>query len=179
MATAATRRADDGPGALPTQQFDFTSKVFAVQGARFARASDNTPILHVKVGDLDASLPFPTVIASFKITDHERQLLTTVTKGLRYVKEIRPGDTIPSEVLDGTASWAADERHVDTARKRLQVQLVGWFTGNPADIKDTSHLLRLADDPDVKTRVNDAFAKAAQSLGLPPEDRNGVMTRIE
>src|SRR5262249_9215168 len=74
---------------------------------------------------------------------------------------------------------AADERHIDTARKRLQVQLVGWFTGNPADIKDTSHLLRLAEDPDVKARVNDAFAKAAQNLGLAPDDREGVIARIE
>jgi len=179
MAKPATQRADDAPGALPTQRFDFTSKVFAVEGARFARASDHTPILHVRVGDLDASLPFPTLVASFQITDRDRQLLTTVTKGLRYVKEIRPGDTIPSEVLDGTASWAADERHTDTARKRLTVQLVGWFTGNPADIKDTSHLLRLADDPDVKERVNDAFAKAAVSLGLAAADRDGVIARID
>jgi hypothetical protein len=179
MAKAATMRADDTPGALPTQQFDFSSKLFAVQGARFARASDNTPILHVKVGDLEASLPFPTLIASFQISDHERQLLTMVSKGLRFVKEIRPGDTIPSEVLDGTASWAVDERHTDTARKRLNVQLVGWFTGNPTDIKDTSHLLRLADDPDVKARVNDAFAKAATNLGLAADDKEGVIARIE
>jgi hypothetical protein len=179
MAKAATMRADDAPGALPTQQFDFTSKLFAVQGARFARASDNTPILHVRVGDLEASLPFPTLVASFQISDHDRQLLTTVTKGLRFVKEIRPGDTIPSEVLDGSASWAADERHIDTARKRLTVQLVGWFTGNVTDIRDTTHLLRLADDPDVKARVNDAFAKAARSLGLDADDREGVIARIE
>ncbi len=179
MAKPAPMRADDAPGALPTQQFDFTSKVFAVPGARFARASDNTPILHVKVGDLDASLPFPTLVASFQINDRDRQLLGTVTKGLRFVKEIRPGDTIPSEVLDGSASWAADERHTDTARKRLQVQLVGWFTGSPADIKDTSHLMRLAEDPNVKERVNDAFAKAAVSLGLQAGDREGVLARIE
>jgi hypothetical protein len=179
MAKAATKQADDAAGALPTQQFDFTSKLFAVQGARFARASDNTPILHVRVGDLEASLPFPTLVASFQISDHDRQLLTTVTKGLRFVKEIRPGDAIPSEVLDGSASWAADERHTDTARKRLTVQLVGWFTGNVTDIRDTSHLLRLADDPDVKARVNDAFAKAARGLGLDAEDREGVIARIE
>jgi hypothetical protein len=179
MAKAASMCADDAPGALQTQQFDFTSKLFAVPGARFARASDNTPILHVKVGDLEASLPFATVVASFQVSDHERQLLTLVTRGLRFVKEIRPGDTIPSEVLDGTASWAVDERHADTARKRLQVQLVGWFTGSPTDIRDTSHLLRIAEDPGVKDRVNDALAKAAVNLGLPAGDREGMLSRIE
>jgi hypothetical protein len=166
-------------GALPTQSFDFNSKVFAVPGARFTRASDNTPILHVKVGDLEASLPFPTVTTSFQVTDHDRALLAMVIKGLRFVKEIRPGDTIPSEVIDGTASWAADERHVDTARKRLTVQLVGWFSGNPTEIRDVAHLLRLADTPDVKARVNEAFAKAAVNLGIPAGNKDAVLQRIE
>ena len=39
-------------------------------------------------------------------------MLKPVAQGLKYVKDIRPGDTIPRELLDGTASWSIDK---DTA----------------------------------------------------------------
>lgn len=170
---------DGTPGARPVQSFDFNSKIFAVPGALFAKATDGAPSLKVKIGDLEASLPLPTVTASFEISGHDKDLLKLVAKGLKFAKEIRPGDSIPSEVLDGSASWAIDERHTEIARKRLTVQLVSWFKGRQTEIKDSDHLLRLADDPDVKERVNDAFRKAAESLGLPPTDRDGVLKRIE
>ncbi|MBL8839344.1 MAG: hypothetical protein JNL66_24015 [Alphaproteobacteria bacterium] len=170
---------DGTPGARPTQAFDFNSKIFGVPGAVFAKATDGAPSLKVKIGDLEASLPLPTVTASFDISGHDKDLLKLVAKGLKFAKEIRPGDSIPSEVLDGSASWAIDERHTEIARKRLTVQLVSWFKGRQTDIKDSDHLLRLADDPDVKERVNDAFKKAAESLGLPPTDKDGVLKRIE
>ncbi len=170
---------DTSPGARPAQVFDFNSKIFAVPGAVFAKANDGLPSLRVKIGDLEASLPIPTVTASFEISGHDRELLNLVSKGLKYAREIRPGDSIPSEVLDGSASWAIDERHTEIARKRLTVQLVSWFNGRETEIKDSDHLLRLADDPTVKERVNDAFRKAAESLGLPPTDKDGVLKRIE
>ena len=39
-------------------------------------------------------------------------------RGVRFVKEIRPKDSIPSELLDGTASWSYEERHNASARAR-------------------------------------------------------------
>src|SRR5262249_8302039 len=74
--------------------FAFEHKLFQLANAHFVlNAADGTAVLRVKLGDLDAVLTLPTVRAEFDITkeSHDGQLLAIVEKGLRYVKEIRPG----------------------------------------------------------------------------------------
>src|SRR5215212_803058 len=126
--------------AVTAQAFNFESKVFGMPEARFVTAHDGEPVLNIMVGTMRASLPIKTVVNSFVVTDPDQELLGVVAKGLKYVKEIRPGDSIPSEVIDGSASWAIDERHAETARSRLTVQLVGWFTGKPVETLDAVQL---------------------------------------
>ncbi|MCK6453956.1 MAG: hypothetical protein L6R19_24335 [Alphaproteobacteria bacterium] len=164
------------PQPAPVQSFNFESKVFGMPEARFVLAHDGQPTLRMIVGTMQASLPLNTVVSSFQISDPDKELLNVVAKSLKYVKEIRPGDSIPSEILDGSASWAIDERHNDVARKRLTVQLVGWFTGEAVETLDVEQLAKLADDPKVTARVNEAFQKAATSIGT---DKDGVLQRIE
>lgn len=160
----------------PVQSFNFESKVFGMPEARFVLARDGQATLRMIVGTMQASLPLNTIVSSFEISDADKELLAIVAKSLKYVKEIRPGDSIPSEILDGSASWAIDERHSDVARKRLTVQLVGWFTGEPVETLDTEQLAKLAEDTKVTARVNDAYQKAATSIGT---DKDGVLQRIE
>ena len=94
------------------------------------------------------------------------KLLGIVEKALRYVREIKPNDSIPHELLDGTASWTVEEKHRTIARNRLTIQLVSWLTGGETLVVDLTQLEQIADDPKTKTRVQEAFTKAAEKLGL-------------
>jgi hypothetical protein len=178
-ARSRNARVSESAACQSPQAFDFSSRVFAVPGALFQQSADGVPALRIEFGEVNASLPLKTIPHSFTVSDHDRGLLDLVVKGLKYVREIRPGDSIPNEVLDGRASWAIDDRHAATARSRLTVQLVGWFLGRATEINDTAHLLKLADNPEVKERVNDALSKAAGQLGLPPSEKEGVIVRID
>src|ERR1700749_4003670 len=107
--------------------FLFEHKVFTLKGARFALTEDgSTPAFHVELGTLVASLPLGTLRSEFSI-DRESPdgvLLAIVEKSLRFVKEIRPGDSIPRELLDGTASWAVEERHRLRAKAHLWAKTI-------------------------------------------------------
>jgi hypothetical protein len=102
--------------------FMFDHKVFTLKGARFALTEDgSTPAFHVELGALVASLPLSTLRTEFSIDRDagDGVLLAIVEKSLRFVKEIRPGDSIPRELLDGSASWSVESRHRLRAKAHL------------------------------------------------------------
>jgi hypothetical protein len=108
--------------------FLFEHKVFQLKGARFALTEDgSTSAFHVELGTLVASLPLGTVRREFEIDrdSPDGTLLAIVEKSLRFVKEIRPGDSIPRELLDGSASWSVEERHRLRAKAHLWAKAIG------------------------------------------------------
>lgn len=55
---------------------------------------------------------------------HDDVLIDKAEAALHFVPDIRPGDEIPNEILDGSASWTVARRHQQIARDRLQVQML-------------------------------------------------------
>ena len=94
-------------------------------------------------------------------------------------EKIRPNDSIPHELLDGTASWTVEEKHRTIARNRLTVQLVSWLTGGDTLMVDLTQLEQISDDPKTKARVQEAFTKAAEKLGIRAERKQDVVDMIE
>jgi hypothetical protein len=77
---------------------------------------------------------------------------------------------LPSEVLTGEASWEPGPVHLRVANAKLHWQLVTWLNGGGSAEEpplDAETLLRVADDPDRRRLVQDAFAHAAEVLQLP------------
>ena len=111
--------------------FTFEHKVFSVPSVFFALTEDRKPAMHISYGDLRAAIELRSVRSGFSIPQHsaDDHMLGVVEGSLRFVRKIRPNDSIPREVLDGTASWAIDESHHMTAHSRLTVQLASWMTG--------------------------------------------------
>ncbi len=175
---ASTKSAAPAPRAT---HFAFTHKVFAAPGARFAKAANGDPMLYVTLGELAVGVSLPTLRAEFGIDadSPDGHLLDTVARSLRFVREILPGDCIPRELLDGTASWSVDEQHLTTARSRLTLQLATWIRGGETTVLDRTQLQQLADDPATKERVQAAFGEAAERLGLGHEGRQAVVDRVE
>ncbi len=162
--------------------FLFTSKVFQLPGGYFALSKDNNdPVFNVHLGDVWGKIPFRTLRESFQIEDKsdDARLLGIVEKGLKFVKEIRPGDSIPRELLDGSASWRVDERHLTIARGRLTLQLVSWITGRESMITDRFQLEQMVEDPQTKQKAQEAFSKLAKQFGLPEDRKQEMVDKVD
>ncbi len=136
----------------------------------------------VKLGEREAAIPLRSLQREFGIPDDsdDGRMLGLIAQSLDFVAGLRIGDALPTEVLSGQASWEPDALHLQIARARLQWQLVAWLnSGTGADTPDldADALLQVADDPARKQQVQQAFAKAAETLGLP--SREAVIELVE
>ena len=169
--------------AAPARRFDFAHKVFSVSGAVFQNdPQTDDPVYSVDLGDVRANLTFVALRAAFGLApdDPDSRLLDEVGRGLSFVKRIRPGDTVPSELLDGTASWAISDQHRAVARGRVIVSLMAWMSGNRGTQKmSTLELAKVAEDPETKGRAHAAYARLADELGLPVDRKADVMGQID
>ncbi len=169
--------------AAPARRFDFAHKVFQIEHGVFQLDSQTEePVYTVDMGDLRANLTFNSVRTAFGIgpADPDSKLLDEVAKALAFVRTIRPGDAIPSELLDGTASWRIEDHHRAAARGRISVGLVAWMSGRgSAQQMSMLELAKMAEDPETKSRVQQAFGKLADELGLPADRRGDVVKQID
>jgi len=181
-AGAAGGGADASAQGDRSTHFVFDSKVFAMPGGYFMIAKDTgDAVFNVHLGDVWGKIPFRTLRESFNIDDksNDGRLLNIVEKSLKFVKEIRPGDSIPREILDGSASWRVDERHRQIAKGRLTIQLVSWITGQDTNVTDRYKLEQIVEDPATKARAQEAFAKLARQFGLPEERKQEVVDKVD
>jgi hypothetical protein len=176
---------DEGPPPVYTSDrsthFAFEHKVFSIKDAVFRRGSTDEVLFHVNLGDLNCGVSLPSLRNEFGIAEdsNDGKLLQLIEKSLRFVKEIRPGDSIPKEILDGTCSWRVEPRHLKIAHNRMTVQLASWLSGGQSDINDANQLEKIANDPETKLRVQKAFAEAAEKIGLGRDRAEEVVGRFE
>lgn len=169
---------------LPQDHCCLVHRVFAMFGdPLFRRAeSDGTPVMAVHMGEKEAAIPLSALRREFGIEEgsDDGRMLELIAQALDFVAGLRIGDPLPPEVLSGEASWEPDDVHLQIANARLQWQLVTWLnsgTGADAEHLDAESLLQVADDPARRQQVQQAFAKAAEVLGLP--DRAAVIGLVE
>jgi len=170
------------PGPNRSTHFLFEHKVFTLEGARFviSRSTDE-PVMRFRLGKNDAEVPIDKLCNEFNIDpkSFDGQLLKMAKDGLKYVREIRPGDTIPNELIDGSASWRVDDRHFAIAKGRLTVQLVTWLTGGETVISSPEQLEQVVEDPQTKARVHEAFKMIANKLAISGDPEQEVEKRID
>lgn len=162
--------------------FIFEHKVFGVAGAFFALAADSDEALfHVMLGDIKGAMKLDSLRMEFgvKPDSSDGKLLGIVERSLRYVKKIHPNDSIPREILDGSASWSVEDRHREIANSRLSYQLATWITGKESVVVDADQLQMLVEDPAIKKRMLEAFEKLAEKLGLGKDNKQEIVNRID
>lgn len=170
------------PGPNRSTHFMFDHKVFTVEGCRFVWSkSSDEPVMRFMLGKVQAEVALDKICNEFKIDpkSFDGQLIDMVAKGLKYVREIRPGDTIPNELIDGSASWRVDEKHYLIARGRLTVQMVTWLTGGEAVVSSPEQLEQIVEDPNTKTRVREAFQVIANKLSMTGNAEEQVEGHID
>jgi hypothetical protein len=162
---------------------NFSEKFFtAVEGSYFRKSNEtNEPVFVLNLGGEEIMLPFVGIRREFSIEEDssDDKMLMLVAGGLDYVKVLMPGDDLPSELLTGEASWEISDDHRKIAQQRLSMQLVSWMSGDENLITDPQQLLQIADDPNVKEKINKAFEEAASAIGLESSEGNKVVDLIE
>lgn len=157
----------------PSTHFAFEHKIFGVKGAFFKLTHDTRePALFVELGEMKGAVPVRSICQEFNIDKDstDADLLNTVMSSLKFVKEIHPGDSIPTEILDGSASWSIEEIHKQIARGRITMQLISWMSGSEEIITNIGELESIANDPATKEKVQTAFREIAEKLGITKDD---------
>ncbi len=173
MSEAEEKSSEAGENLNPSTHFAFEHKIFSVPGAHFKLThGSREPALYVKLGEIQGAVPVSSICAEFGIDEEssDAELLRTITGSLKFVKEIHPGDSIPTELLSGEASWTIEEVHRNVARGRITMQLVSWLSGSEEIITNSGELEAIASDPETKEKVQSAFKEIAKKLGITKDD---------
>jgi hypothetical protein len=167
---------------LRDTHFDFFNKVFKVPKARFYKPDNfDVPVFVVDLGDLQGELRLKNLIKTFNIEEnpHDLELLGTVVEALKFVEDVRPGDRIPNEILDGSASWTVSPKHKLLAKNRLEAQLIAWLSGEESKMTSAEEMNKFLAERENKAKLREAFNKAAIALGLKEGDTTAVLLRLE
>ncbi len=144
--------------------------------------TDATPVLVVRMGEREATMPLRSIQRELGITDDsaDGQMLILIADALDFVPLLRIGDKLPPEVLDGGASWAPEPHHLRRALMRLHMQLVAWMQGTdqaaPTAL-DADSIARAENDPVLRQHIQEAFQRAAEALGLASKE--AVIAQLE
>jgi len=162
--------------------FVFHHKLFTRTGAVFKLSASKEPMLEVSLGENKAQIPLKAAMAEFAMEDEgqaDTEMIGKVIRGLQYVRLIRPGDSIPNELLDGSASWSVEDRHILIARGRVTMQLVSWINGVETVIFDLAQLEQIVSDPLTRNRVNLAVTSICAKLGIAADKRQTVLDHVD
>lgn len=161
--------------------FLFDHKLFAIPDC-FIGLDPNTgdPGLSLPLGDVRAFLPLGPLMKMFKdLSREDVTLLNVAIRGLHHVREIRPGDSIPAEILDGSASWSVGPEQLDRARGRMIAALLA-VDGTPYEplIGDRG-ATALAQDEAVERRRTAALEIVRDKLGDSSGSQKAVLANVE
>ena len=186
MTDAKTKENDKQDAAADASQEGtvyFQHKFFkSFQDLYFRKTEENEPVAVVTLAkNNEAVLVFDGIRKEFNIAkdSHDDQMLNKVAEALEFVKGIRLGEKLPTEVTTGEPSWTPSERHFLIAKQRLTLQLVTWMTGDENVFTSVEEIMMLAEDPQTKKNINLAFAEAAEELGLGRDQKDQVILQIE
>lgn len=164
------------------QKITFEHKFFSsVDGVYFhADEISGEPLMCLPIDGKKAQLPLPGIRNELKLEDgsHDAQMLDVVIQALNFVAAIKVGDPVPLELQSGEASWSVSEKHLQIARSRLSMQLVTWMSGDEEIVHDLTQLEMIAEDPAMRSKINDAFGEAAEKLGLGRDNKDEVIALI-
>ncbi|MBL0932279.1 MAG: hypothetical protein IBJ15_19500 [Alphaproteobacteria bacterium] len=150
--------------------FSFAHRVFSVPGAHFRPDTDEAPVFCMDLGDVIGSIALPSLRKTFSIDADgpDGHLLLIVPKALRAIRVIRPGDAIPTEVIDGRASWKPDAVQRAAAEMRLARALIAAVLGDAQGV-----------DPVAELESGRVTQTLLALCGMSLEQKGELMARVE
>jgi len=148
---------------LSDEHFIFSHKVFSVEGGYFSTINRTEPVFNAKLGELTAIINFARLKSEFGIAadTEDGAMLKNVREALKIVKIVKPGDRIPSELLDGTASWSFDPRMRAMTKTKVVNAILEWYRSTD----DYSNQSGKADQDPGEVSFEDPVDVAFENLG--------------
>ncbi|MHA1565399.1 MAG: hypothetical protein ACTSX7_08820 [Alphaproteobacteria bacterium] len=133
------------------------------------------------MGENIGVIDFPALRNEFGIDENsdDGKMLETVSAGLKFVNIIHPDDSIPCELLDGSASWSVESEHRATAKNRLIVQLVTSLSGSEEIVRDPKQLVLMAENPETLGQLKSGFKAMADRVGAKGDGEKEIIARME
>ncbi len=166
------------PDEAKTVEFKFEHKVFSVEGCVFRKTEDGTDIgLFVPMGEILAAITVGQLRSTFEIApgSNDDQLLDKAVQALQYIKQVYPGDSVPIEVLDGSAFWMVEDQYLALAKARISMQLIAWHTGEATGEIDAHQIVELSADPENIKLLEDAYVAMAEKLDYPADKKQDLI----
>lgn len=171
---------EDKPPVPKFTTFDFQHKGLTIEGLYFTlQPGSLEPVMRVRITDgggagINGVVKLREVAEALRIDRNsgDGHLLQIVERSLRHVSQIRPGDRIPTEILDGTASWTVDERHRERMAISLAETLLGALGAGVAEGM-------LASGDAAMDRLKGVAETLCDRLELPKDRRGEAVERIE
>lgn len=154
-------------------------KPFSNPYFRMAGVDDDTPVFVGQLGDQEVVLTLKGIKRELKFADEspEARMLDVIGASLKYIIVLRPGDAVPSELLNGNASWEPTQKDIEAARRRVNIQLLTWTSGEEQNDASAQKFLDLLNNKDSEQQLNEAYEVAAKKLGL--SNRDDVTNAVE
>ncbi len=174
----------DGAGAQgrPSERFVFTARVFRIPGAYFAKENGTgNAAFHLPLGGLSACVPLASLRDEFGIDPQssDGKLLCRVEQALRFVQQVRHGDSLPQEIIDGSASWKFAPQHLMIARGRLWHAVLVWAGLESQKAPQQSCLVSYAGGETVQAHRGAVLARLLDAAGQEAADTGEVEDMLE
>lgn len=168
-------------GHMPST-IDFEHAFFhSIEQTSFRTLEDTRePVMVTVLDQHEVSLKFSGIVSELNLADDspDVRMLGIMAEGLKYVRELRIGDKVPTEMTTGRASWQVTDEHRSIAHNRVTMQLVSWMSGDEMLITDPAQLAQVVDDPKTKDKISRAFTEAAKALHIEENRREDVIALI-
>jgi len=133
--------------------------------------TDGTPSLIIPLGRSIAAVPLRSLQVELGIDSEspDGRMLALIARSLEFVADLRLGDLLPVEVLDGAASWQPSALHQQVAASRLKLRLISQL--EPDDAVDWGRaepraVLAAAAEPGMRFQLQAAYIEVTARLGL-------------
>ena len=167
---------------LALDYFNFVARVFQVDGVWFQHdETSGAAAFWVPMGAITACIPVSKVIREFSIDPDgsDGHLLLRIEQALKYAPVIRPGDSIPSELIDGTASWKYEISHNLVAEGRLLWHLLRWAEIDvPENLSPAKYISFGQDQGPQKDRALAILKVTAQQDKYSEKELNDLMGQL-
>jgi hypothetical protein len=161
--------------------FLFDHKIFSLPNCKFVREPDKLEQgLSIELGEHRAFLSITILQKMFPdMSDDDKRLIALAARSLAFVSEIAPGDSIPNEILDGSASWKVDPIHKDRARGRIVAALLAQDGGDLDQALVQGGLSPRLSEPGFKEKLDSEHARLLATLGVPADQKEQYKAKFE
>lgn len=152
-----------------SQTVGFSHTFFRTNANGFFRLDSTArrPVYVIDLGDQAGIVSIQSILREFTPgeDDADIAMLEAVAEALKYVTNIHIGDTFPTEMVNGEASWEPAARHCKIANKRVVAAMVQWSEGMDESVAEEINLRNfLAEQVDQK-KIARALRRLEAALG--------------